>query len=192
MSHVSSLKQIFGRNAPFRSNDAFGRLYAQTYLNVFRYIYGLHGGPVADVEDFTAETFLRAWKARHRFAGPEHTAIRWLLTIARNVVIDTKRKPTARGYDEALDSEKIVATEPSIDEHLIQDEQTRVLHTLLRTLPAEQREMLVLRYILGWPVNHIAELLGQKPNTVTVTIRRTLLQLRHAWPQPKMEDYDAR
>jgi DNA-directed RNA polymerase specialized sigma24 family protein len=31
--------------------------------------YGLTGGPLEEVEDLTADTFARAWKARHTFGG---------------------------------------------------------------------------------------------------------------------------
>ncbi|HBX68532.1 MAG TPA: hypothetical protein DEH25_03885, partial [Chloroflexi bacterium] len=54
-----------------RNSEAFQKLYAQRYLTVYRFIYGLHGGPSEDVEDLTAETFVRAWKARRRFRGTE-------------------------------------------------------------------------------------------------------------------------
>jgi DNA-directed RNA polymerase specialized sigma24 family protein len=47
----------------------------------------------------------------------------------------------------------------------------------------EQREILVLRYVLGWPVKRIGEYLGILENTVSVSIRRSLQRLRDRWPQ---------
>jgi DNA-directed RNA polymerase specialized sigma24 family protein len=49
------------QNSPIASPTCFKELYERNRLPVFRYIYGLTGGPQAEVEDLTAETFLRAW-----------------------------------------------------------------------------------------------------------------------------------
>jgi RNA polymerase sigma-70 factor (ECF subfamily) len=59
-----------------------------------------------------------------------------------------------------------------------------MLFALLRNLPDEQREMLTLRYLLGWRVNQIADYLDVPENTISVTIHRTLDRLQQAWPQP--------
>jgi len=56
------------------------------------------------------------------------------------------------------------------------------LVTALSALPVERREMVVLRYLLGWPVQEIAAHLGIAENTVSVTLRRTLNELRARWP----------
>jgi hypothetical protein len=64
----------------FPNADAFARLYEQTYLRIFRYIYGLSGGPLQEAEDLTAETYERAWKRRQRFTGDEQAALGWLLS----------------------------------------------------------------------------------------------------------------
>jgi RNA polymerase sigma-70 factor (ECF subfamily) len=44
---------------------------------VFRYIYGLSGGPLQEAEDLTAETYARAWKTRQSFSGNEEAALGW-------------------------------------------------------------------------------------------------------------------
>jgi len=64
-------------------------------LIAFRYIYGMTGGLVQEVEDLTAETFFRTWKKRAQFRGSEQAALGWLLTIARNLVFDTHRRKKA-------------------------------------------------------------------------------------------------
>src|SRR5512147_1960317 len=78
--------------SPVTSLANFRALYEHNRLSVFRYIYGLTGGPQDAVEDLTAETFLRAWKARHRFEGDLESAIGWLIRIAKRLVIDDYRR----------------------------------------------------------------------------------------------------
>ncbi len=98
-----TLKWLFGWVSPFHSAAAFAELYAHAHLPVYRFLYGLHGGSVEDVEDLTAETFMRAWQARDRFDGDPSAALGWLLKIARRLTIDAHRRRNVRGLTEPLD-----------------------------------------------------------------------------------------
>ncbi len=179
-------RRLFGGAAPLANAEAFSQFFEATHLSVFRYIYGLHGGPAADVEDLTAEAFLRAWKARHRFSGDADAALGWVITIARRLVIDARRRNSVRRH-ESLDDTQIATTAADPHGEVAQREQVERLATLLDQLPDEQREMLVLRYLLGWRVSRIAEQLSLKENTVSVIIRRALQRLRREWPATSTE-----
>lgn len=170
-------------NPPYADPHAFSQLYDRTHLLIFRYIYGLHTGPHQEVEDLAAETFTRAWNARHTFSGDERSAIGWLLKIARNLVIDTHRRIQFRGHPDELDESIVAAPDTSPEAQTLQREQTRRLWRLLQTLPDPQREMLVLRYILGWQVQEIGQHLNIPENTVSQTIRRVLTKLRDRWEE---------
>ena len=165
--------------------DAFTRLYEQTYLVIFRYMYGLSGGPLQEAEDLTAETYARAWKQRQRFHGNDQATLGWLLRIARNLAIDLSRRRRVRDVDESISTELLVDPNliPEID--VITREQIAILWKMVRTLPDDVREMLVLRYILGWQVKQVADYLGMNENNVSVTIRRALKNLQRDWPQEK-------
>jgi RNA polymerase sigma-70 factor, ECF subfamily len=164
-------------NSPITTPSSFRDLYERNRLPVFRYIYALTGGPQDDVEDLTAETFLRAWKARHRFDGNIDTAVGWLILIAKRLVIDAYRR--------ALPSTRNLLADPpdeSAPEQIaIANEQMRFLLTLLADLPDEQREIIILRYILGWRVKDIANHINATESNVSVTIHRTLSRLREKW-----------
>lgn len=181
-----TLKWLFGWVSPFHSAEAFAELYTHAHQPVFRYLYGLHGGPAEDVEDLTAETFMRAWQARDRFDGDESAALGWLLKIARRLVIDAHRRQGVRGTPEPLEESAFAAPLGNSEEQVIVNEQMQALWTSLHTLSVEQREMLVLRYLLGWRVNAIAKHLSLNENTVSVTIRRALAKLRAAWSSTEM------
>lgn len=165
-----------------RSAEIFQSFYAQNYLAVFRFIYGLHGGPTEEVEDLTAETFIRAWKSRRRFRGSQKAALGWAFKIARNLVIDQHRRQQARGVPQDVDTLLLAAGDPHPEEQTQVREQVQILWSLLPTLPDQQREILVLRYMLGWRVQEIAEHLEMNENTVSVYIRRALKRLRQDWP----------
>ncbi len=95
-----------GDSAPLQDRQSFENLYSHVHLVVFHYIYGLYGGPVEEVEDLTADTFFRAWKARERFTGDENAALGWLLQIARNRVIDALRREHVRRNQASLEQEQ--------------------------------------------------------------------------------------
>jgi RNA polymerase sigma-70 factor (ECF subfamily) len=174
---------LFGiRRSSIAKPADFQNMYERHRLSVFRYIYGLTGGPQEDAEDLTAETFLRAWKARHRFDGDAESAVGWLLRIAKRLVIDGYRR--SRRATEGLPPDLPADSTP--EQAALSDEQKRFLFTLMEDLTPEQREILSLRYMLGWRVSDIAAYIGATENNVSVIIHRTLAKLREKWTE-----YDA-
>ncbi len=165
------------KKSPIANQASFRDMYELNRLPIFRYIYGLTGGPEQYVQDLAAETFLRAWKARHRFNRDVDSAIGWLIRIAKRLVID--------GYRHSRQETRILSMEPAADplpEQLaIASEQRDVLRRLLAGLTDEQREIIVLRYMLSWRVSDIAQHVGMTENNVSVTIHRTLSKLREKW-----------
>ena len=170
------------RHTPLAEAEAFAELYQRTHLVVFRYIYALTGGPQQEVEDLTADTFIRAWKARHRFEGDQKAALSWLLRIARNLVIDSHRRTKVRGVETNLKDALLIAPDASPEEQVTRQEQFNALWIIISTLPPQHREMIVLRYVLGWPVKRIAAHLNMLENTTSVNLRRILQRMQRDWP----------
>ena len=171
--------------APLSTSASFSALYERTHLSVFRYIYGLTGGPQEDAEDLTAEAFARAWRARRSFRGDEGAALGWLMKIARHLVIDDHRRRQARPVMEGEIPLEFPTPLPSPEETAADKDEQETLWWFLGSLPEGPREMLVLRYLLSWRVDQIAEYLEIPDNTVSVTIHRTLERLHQEWPQPQ-------
>jgi RNA polymerase sigma-70 factor (ECF subfamily) len=136
--------------------------------------------------DLAQETFLRivkgaqAWERRARFQT-------WLFTIARNLCADGARRDKFRRAD-SLDAEGPDG-EPSMVESVpgreidpgrgAESARLRpVLEKALLSLPAEQREVFVMREQAGLPFREIAELVGVNENTVKSRMRYALLALR--------------
>jgi RNA polymerase sigma-70 factor (ECF subfamily) len=177
------LKWLLGWVSPIAAPGAFAELYAQTHLLVFRYVYGMHGGPTEDVEDLTADIFLRAWRSRDQFDGEAGAAVGWLLKIARHRVVDAHRRQASRGQSEPLDEDLLEAPEPGPEAQAGWDADVRTFWALAQGLPVLQREMLVLRYLQGWQVQAIAAQLGLTENAVSLGLRRALKRLRAQWPE---------
>lgn len=179
-----SLKLPFRRfrSPAYRSANAFAQLYEQTHTSVARYIYGISGHTAVEVEDLTAETYERAWKARKRFSGDEDAALGWLFTIARRLVIDKYRQKERYGIPDQLNEQLTADNGEGPEQKAISQEQRQILWQLLDDLPERSREILVLRYLVGWRVKQIAAHLELSDNHVSVIIRRELSRLREAWP----------
>lgn len=187
MTENPTLQSIKGRlwrerEGLLQNADTFTRVYEQTYLTVFRYVYGLSAGYGQEAEDLTAETYARAWKQRQRFNGNEQAALGWLLRIARNLSIDASRRRKVRDVDESTNIELLLDPHLAPEVDVIAREQITTLWKMLGALSSDVREIIVLRYILGWQVRQIAGYLGVNENTISVTIRRTLKSLQHEWP----------
>jgi RNA polymerase sigma-70 factor (ECF subfamily) len=168
--------------------DTFTRLYETTYLIVFRYVYGLSGGPGQEAEDLAAETYARAWKMSHRFNGNKQNALNWLLSIARNLAIDLSRRRKVRNLEENTPIELLPDSNLVPEEDVITREQIEILWRILDILSDDVREILVLRYMLGWKVKQVAQYLGITDNNVSVKIRRALKNLYSEWLRLQEKD----
>ncbi|MGB2952755.1 MAG: sigma-70 family RNA polymerase sigma factor [Gaiellaceae bacterium] len=136
---------------------------------VYSYVaYRLGEGPEA--EDVTSEVFERALRYRKSFDRRRGEPVQWLLGIARKCV------------DGALAARPPLAAQPPELEAPGDLEQDSLLRLELREAFAElsehDRELLAFRYGADLTSRQIAELLGQRTNTVEVGLHRALERLR--------------
>ena len=144
-------------------------------LNFFRYRLGA----AADVEDLTARTFEKAWRARHRYRRDVAGFATWLLTIARNVAIDHLR---ARQRLEPLDVAASVPSSDATPEQLaVQHSEAQRLAALLETLPPRQRELIAMKYGADMTNRDIARATGLSESNVGTILHRAVESLRVRW-----------
>lgn len=174
------------RRSKISDPTRFREVYEENSPSVFRYIYSLIGGVQPDAEDLTAETFLRAWSARHRFEGEAESAIGWLISIAKRLVIDDYRLQKVRAREMPVPRAELLP-----EQQLLADEQKQMALQLLNELPQEHREIIILRYLLGWQINQIAQHLGETENAVSVSLFRILQRLRQKWNQTEIQELTA-
>ena len=139
-------------------------------------------------EDLAQEAFLRivkgaqAWEHRARFRT-------WLFTIARNLCVDASRRDRFRRAD-SLDAQgpddepAMVDSVPGREIDPARGAESARLRPLLQkallSLPAEQREVFILREQAGVPFKEIAGMVGVNENTVKSRMRYALEGLRKA------------
>ena len=157
------------RGAKRGSVDDFEHLFRAFWPRAFRAAY-LVTGDAAAAEDIAQESFLAAVRNLDRFDrrrpfGP------WLHRIVVNRAIDWTR---ARALRRELDLDGVA--EPAAQER-DRGDRTDELASALSHLGAEQRAVVVLRYLLDYTPGEIAALLDLPRGTVNSRLRRGLDRL---------------
>ena len=107
----------------------------------------------------------------------------WVLRIAHNRVLDHFRankqvktvNESSAGFD-ILGSKNLA--EPSIEDQLVSEQQAEEVRQLIEQLPAEQREVVKMRYYEGLSFKEIAEHTGVSINTALGRMRYALINMR--------------
>ena len=73
---------------------------------------------------------------------------------------------------------QLAGSDTSPEQQVIEKEQWERLRVIAQKLTEQQREILVLRYMLGWKNKQVADYLGIPENTVSVILRRTIQRLQ--------------
>lgn len=120
-------------------------------------------------QDVAQEAMLRALKYFHAFRGEE--ARPWLLRIVRNTWTDLRTQKGAN--DQPLDMVEDRAAEgPDPEASAVAHDRRRHVAAALAALPAESREILVLREIEDLSYKHIASVLDLPVGTVMSRLAR--------------------
>lgn len=177
---------------PIIQPDEFSRFYEQAHLSVFRYAMVLCAGNQLEAEDITADAFFRAWQKREQFSGSQSAALGWVITIARNLLID-HRRAKGKHEEEAALEEDITDHQSGVEDLLVDREHLQLLLNAIHELPFPQGDMLTLRFVLGWQVKAIAEHFGLAENTVSTHLRRAIVRVqRKLTPQAAAAEKGAR
>lgn len=165
-----------GGAAPASTDEQLVRaLYAEHGSAVLGYALRLVGGDRQRAEDVVQETILRAWR-RPEALDPGRGSVRaWLLTIARNIVIDGERARRARPTEVGADALGAVPDgRDDIDRAVVAYDVAEVLGQLA----PHHREVIVEVYYRGRSVDEAASVLGIPPGTVKSRTYYALRQLR--------------
>ena len=151
------------------------RLHDEHAAALWHYCLRLTGHDRARAEDVVQETLLRAWRHPAVLESPAPALRSWLMTVARNIVIDEWRTRRARSEFPVAD-----VPERGDDDHTDQVLLSWVVAEALTRLSAEHRAVLRECYYRGRPVAEAAELLGVPEGTVKSRTHYALRALRLA------------
>ncbi|HSJ21570.1 MAG TPA: sigma-70 family RNA polymerase sigma factor [Nocardioidaceae bacterium] len=142
---------------------------------LLRYLTTL-GGALA--EDVASETWMSVVRGLDRFSGDEAGWRAWVFTIARSRLFDAQRR--AGRVPVVVASEEELAARPDgvdVAERVEEMFSTEAALALIRRLPPDQAEAVLLRHVAGLDVPRAAKVLGKRAGAVRVAAHRGLRRL---------------
>lgn len=155
----------------------FDRLYRDHLRDVYSFAY-YRVGNHHDAEDLTEQAFLQAYRHfdRAQRESDGRSLRPWLIRIVQNLAYnhyrDRARKPQA-----SIDLVEPIAA-PVGTERIAEDrEELGQIMRLIRELPDERREALIMRFALGMDNSEIARAMGRSNGATKVLLHRAVKQL---------------
>jgi len=134
------------------------------------------GGPLIDPEETAQDVFMIVLDKVHKVFDPERFPA-WLFGVTRRVIARNRRRVWMRRW--APGGLPVLADErPDAQARLESSELSRKVQALLETLPARQREVLVLVDLEERTAVEVAALLDIPPGTVKSRLRLARQKLR--------------
>ena len=145
--------------------EAFGQLYDHYVAGIFRFIY-FRVGTTQLAEDLTAETFLRALRSLHTFQWKGKDFAAWLTTIARNLTTDhyKARRTRSEFATDALPDRPDPGRGPEGD--ALAALSSEELMQAVASLPAEQRDCVLMRFVQELSIAETAQVLGRSEGAI--------------------------
>ena len=140
---------------------------------VYRHVFRLCGNS-HDAEELTQEAFLRAFLRFDQFSCGSNLR-GWLLRIATNAFLDTKRRPRRERHES--EAAGMAGGEPPASTILERNELAGQVQQALLQLTETQRAVFVLRVVEEMPFSDIAESVGTSEATARWHMLRARQQL---------------
>jgi RNA polymerase sigma-70 factor (ECF subfamily) len=137
--------------------DALRFLYVRFADNIYGYICSIVRDE-HEAEDLTQQVFIKLPTILHKYQEREVPFSAWILRVARNLAVDHLRSRRS------VPCEEIRSVDEAFDDGA--HERSRCLQHALNQLPDDQREVLIMRHIMGMSPGEIAESLGKSEGSI--------------------------
>lgn len=149
-------------------------------------IYGFIYSKVSDrdiSDDIFQDTFIKVIKTlKSNSYNEEGKFLPWVMRIAHNLIVDhfrrNKKMPMQRDTDEYSVFSFMADTGMNVENQIISDQVENDLQRIIDELPADQKEVLVMRMYQDLSFKEIADLTGVSINTALGRMRYALMNLR--------------
>ena len=180
MDHLSDAELVKKAQNNHRSSshslDAVSVLYDRHHKRIYHYLFmRLYDQHLA--EDLTGEVFIRMLSALPDYKERSVPFEAWLYRIARNLLIDSYRKESAKQIIPIDEVTNIPATE-DMDTKLDAKWSLEAIKAALDKIEPSQREVIELRFLVGLPVQNVSLILDKTISSVKALQHRGLNNLR--------------
>ncbi|MGI8730477.1 MAG: RNA polymerase sigma factor [Solirubrobacteraceae bacterium] len=155
------IERLVGRavtRAKQGDRDAVRFLYMRYADNVYGYVRTIVRDH-HDAEDVTQQVFAKLITVISKYEPRGVPFVAWLLRMSHNVAVDAVRARRTTPAEEIYGPDEMAGNEDA-------PERARSLHAALAALPEDQRQVVVLRHVLGLSPVEIAEQLGRTNSSV--------------------------
>ncbi len=181
---LSDLAQLTDQEVLQRAStgnqEAFGVLYERYVGRIFNYVY-YRTGNYYDAEDLTARVFFRALRHISNYQDRGLPLSAWLYRIAHNLVANWHRDNSRRKEIPLEDSYTFRHSGDHPESSMVALEEQEGLLRLIRRLPPERQQLLILKYVEHLPNAEIGQIMGRSEGAVKSLYHRTLLSLREEY-----------
>ena len=159
--------------------EAVGELYDRHHTRIFRYLWSRLRDPHL-AEDLTGEVFVRMVRdlPRYRPRGIPFRA--WLYRIAHNLAVDQQRLQGRHPLVSLDDAESLHAEGQDPEARVERQITVERVERALETLDPTQREVIVLRFLVGLSLREAAAMLDKTVGAIKSLQHRGLVALRAA------------
>jgi RNA polymerase sigma-70 factor, ECF subfamily len=169
-------EEILNR-AALGEQDAFGLLYERYIDRIFNYVY-YRTGNLHDAEDLTARVFQRAMNHIRNYTDRGVPFSAWLYRIAHNLVANWHRDRSRRQEIPINDVPILPSKGDHPERNLVRSQEEDSLLRLIRRLPPERQNLLILKFVENMSNAEIGAIMGRSEGAVKSLYHRTLLALR--------------
>jgi RNA polymerase sigma-70 factor (ECF subfamily) len=165
--------------------DAVSQIYEAYFEPVYQFIR-LRVDDPALAEDLASEVFVKFITALRGRSAPHHTLRGWLFRVARNVLHDHYGQ-AQRFSTEALDDWLPTPDGEDLDSQVIRTLDAERVRRALGRLPADQQEVLILRFGQALSLQETADLMGRQVGAIKSLQFRAVESLRRALGEAPLE-----
>jgi RNA polymerase sigma-70 factor (ECF subfamily) len=149
-------------------------------------IFGFIYSKISDRDisnDIFQDTFIKVIKTlKSKSYNEEGKFLPWVMRIAHNLIIDhfrkNKKMPMFRETEEFSIFSIMSDDSPTIENKIIREQVDTDLRKLIEELPADQKEVLVMRMYQDMSFKEISEITGVSINTALGRMRYALMNMR--------------
>jgi RNA polymerase sigma-70 factor, ECF subfamily len=157
--------------------EAFGLLYERHVRRIYNYIY-YRTGDHHDAEDLTARVFQRALRHVGAFQDMGVPFSAWLYRIAHNLVANWHRDRSRRPVVPLEDHTVLTPGSQHPESLAMAREVGEDLLELVRRLPEERQQLLILKFAERLSNAEIGQIMGRTEGAIKSLYHRTLSSLR--------------
>lgn len=157
--------------------EAFGVLYERYITRIYSYVY-YRTGSECDAEDLTAKVFHRAYNHIGSYVNNGVPFSAWLYRIAHNLVANWHRDNSRKKEIPLDEHPDIIHNNQQPETEVIQGQEVEQLMKILRKLPPERQQLLILKFVDQLSNAEVGIIMGRSEGAIKSLYHRTLYGLK--------------